>query len=209
MDTPKEWPAGSQINTGPGLLVGRDLKIEQLDPKTKAVLHKLAKDAPALGAIVHRALTEGVISPDAVYTLATAARNINEDVANILSRASACINEDVAHLLSRAADSINPNVADSLFTVSHEIQNRTKDLEGVLYQLQQASESASLTIAKTEELKRVCEEMNSASHMLLSASQSRGVNAFSWDSFRKGVAASLFAMAVIAGAAVVASYLLR
>lgn|GEM_PF-5167309 len=207
MSNPKEWTPASQTNSGSGVFVGRDLHIGEIDPKTKAVLHKLAKQTPALASVVERALHEGLISPDAVYTLTTAARNINEDVAGMLWRASQCINEDVAGALTRAGENINPGVAESIAYATRDMQRTVSSLEDVLRQLESASTSLLSASSKAGELQRVSAGMSSAAHEMLSASQAGDNEYFSWDSFFKGVGASLFAVAVMA--VVLALFLLR
>ena len=77
-----------QHNYGAGTFIGRDnygdVRYEMLDPKTKAVLAKLSKDAPDLAMLLRKALRDGVISPDVVAALESAVRNINQDVADAL-----------------------------------------------------------------------------------------------------------------------------
>ncbi|MER8087258.1 hypothetical protein ABTZ57_19505 [Streptomyces sp. NPDC094048] len=85
-----------------------------LDANTKALLAKMTEQSPPLARLLTRALEDGVISPDIVDSLASAARSINEDVAQQLEYAARNINEDVAGLLGYAARSINEDVAKSL-----------------------------------------------------------------------------------------------
>jgi enoyl-CoA hydratase/carnithine racemase len=109
VSVPDEDPPLVQNNFGDGVLVGRDNygPIEMVDTKTKAVLAKISRDAPALGRLLSKALRDGVISPDAVSALAFAARNINEDVASALLTASRHIDHDVASSLALAGRNIN------------------------------------------------------------------------------------------------------
>jgi hypothetical protein len=98
-----------QHNHGPGTFVGRDNygPIEMVDTKTKAVLEKLSREAPALGRLLSNALRDGIISPDTVSALEFAARSINDDVANSLRIAGRNINEDVASSLRCAGENIS------------------------------------------------------------------------------------------------------
>lgn len=109
-DSGKEGPR-EQHNHGSGPFIGRDnygeIRYETLDPKTKAVLAKLSKDAPPLAKLLTKALRDGVISPDVVTALESAVRNINEDVAEALLIAGKNINEDVADKIFRAGETLS------------------------------------------------------------------------------------------------------
>jgi hypothetical protein len=115
-----------QHNHGSGTFIGGGNfgHIEMVDARTKAVLEKLSKDAPDLGRLLSKALRDGVISPDTVFALEHAARNINADVADALLVAGRNINEDVAGSLRYAGNRINE-------VVSHEMSARAEELKRV------------------------------------------------------------------------------
>ncbi|MFH8723864.1 hypothetical protein [Streptomyces termitum] len=119
-DSPRE-----QHNHGSGTFIAGDnhggIHFEMLDANTKALLAKMTEQSPPLARLLTRALEDGVISPDIVNSLASAARSINEDVAQQLGYAARNINEDVAGLLGYAARSINKDVAQSLAQTGEKI----------------------------------------------------------------------------------------
>lgn len=122
-----------QHNHGSGTFVGGDNfgHIEMVDAKTKAVLQKLSREAPTLGRLLSKALRDGVISPDTVFALEHAARNINADVADALLVAGRNINEDVAGSLRYAGDRINE-------VVSHEMSARADELRRIAERIESA-----------------------------------------------------------------------
>jgi hypothetical protein len=121
-----------QNNHGSGAFVGGDnhgeIRIEAVDPKTKALLGKMSKQAPDLARLLRRSLQAGVISEDTASSLAIAARSINEDVANTLREASQRINEDVAGLLTHASHSINEDVASQMSDAAHRLSDASRKL---------------------------------------------------------------------------------
>ncbi|MEU9027445.1 hypothetical protein AB0D46_07900 [Streptomyces sp. NPDC048383] len=131
--TPRE-PATVQSNYGSGPFIGRDqhgdINIHhEIDAQTRATLAKLGKSAPALSQMLERALRDGVISPDTVSQLSSAARSINEDVAGQIARASYRINEDVASLLTHASQSINEEVASQLSQAADRLSKASAKLD--------------------------------------------------------------------------------
>ncbi|SCL15141.1 hypothetical protein [Micromonospora inyonensis] len=128
-----------QRNERDGIFVGRDMHgniIQHLDDTTKEVLRRLSKEAPALAALLQKALRDGVVSPEVVYALEVAARNINEDVAYMLSDASRKINEDVAWMFLEAAKDLG-TAAD---TGTQGLSQVTSRVETVVASLQEASD---------------------------------------------------------------------
>jgi hypothetical protein len=99
-----------------------------LDPKSRAMLAKMAKYAPTLAGLLEKAVRDGVMSPDAVEALMFAARNINEDVADALRLAGQNINEDVAEQLWNAGQNINKDVADRFTTVNQDLAKRVYEI---------------------------------------------------------------------------------
>lgn len=134
----KEGPL-EQHNHGAGPFIGRDnygdIRYEALDSKTKAVLAKLSKDAPALAGLLTKALRDGIISPDTVAALESAVRSINEDVASALIFAAQNINEDVAGSLLHASKNINPDVADRIHRDTKTLTEVTLELDNVVARL--------------------------------------------------------------------------
>ena len=135
-DGPRE-----QHNYGSGTFIGRDnyapIRYELLDPRTKSTLAKLSRAAPELSEILKRALTEGVISPDAVVALQRAVQNINMDVAEALLVAGRNINQDVADALMAAGYNINVKVAERFDQVETGLKETADDLERTLQSLQE------------------------------------------------------------------------
>jgi hypothetical protein len=114
----EEWEPRpvQQTNSGPGTFVaGHNFgHIGTIDAKTKAVLEKVAKQAPGLARLLDRALRDGVISPDLAISLSAAARNINEEVAISLWEASRRLNHDVAESLNLSSQKLNSEVANEI-----------------------------------------------------------------------------------------------
>ena len=135
-DSEKKEGPHEQHNYGLGPLIGRDnygdIRYETLDSKTKAVLAKLSKDAPALAGLLTKALRDGIVSPDTVAALESAVRSINEDVASALIFAAQNINEDVADSLWRAGKNINPEVADQTLRAAKALSEATLELDNVM-----------------------------------------------------------------------------
>jgi hypothetical protein len=108
----------SQNNIGSGLFVGGDnrgsINYPVVDAQTRAWLAKTAKVAPDLARLLGKALSDGIISPDAVDALTIAANKLNADVADALIMAGSHINGDVADSLSCAGRNINASIAESL-----------------------------------------------------------------------------------------------
>jgi Flp pilus assembly protein TadB len=100
-----------------------------LDPKTKATLAKLSKDAPELADILKTALRDGIVSPDTVAALQSAVRHINDDVADRLWYAARNINEDVADRLWHAGQNINEEVANKFIRINDELNATVRNLE--------------------------------------------------------------------------------
>ncbi|MEV6634383.1 hypothetical protein AB0M54_26910 [Actinoplanes sp. NPDC051470] len=137
MVTPQhnERPQVSQTNSGPGTFVGRDnyAPINLIDDATRAVLSKLSKEAPPLAELLKRAINDGLVSPDVVYSLEFAARSINEDVAHALYTAGQNINEDVANTLAYAGRSFegaleNVDRFEKSVSSAGDTANRLEDL---------------------------------------------------------------------------------
>ena len=100
-----------------------------VDAKTKALSAKMTRQSPTLAKLLTKALEEGVISPDVVASLESAARNINEDVAFQLGHAARDINEDVARSLMYADERINPTVAQQLASAAESLSKAAKHLD--------------------------------------------------------------------------------
>lgn len=147
-DSGKERPP-EQHNHGPGPFIGRDnyghIRYETLDPKTKAILAKLSKDAPPLAALLAKALRDGIISPDTVSALESAVRSINEDVASALVFAAQNINEDVAESLWNAGKNINQDVADKIFQAAEVLSEATQELDRAVVRVNGGSGLSQLT----------------------------------------------------------------
>lgn len=133
-----------QNNTGSGAFVGGNNygPIHAIDPKTSAVLASLAEEAPGLAELMRRALREGLVSPDAVYALEIAARNINADVAEALLIAGRNINEDVAGTLritgARIENGVNslPQLTTELAEAASAFGGRGSSVSGPIDQLE-------------------------------------------------------------------------
>jgi len=140
MDSGQDGPS-EQHNYGSGTFIGRDnyapIRYELLDPRTKSTLAKLSRAAPELAGILKRALTEGIISPDAVIALQLAVHNINMDVAEALLMAGRNINQDVADVLMAAGHNINEEVAERFDQVRTGLNDTAGDLERILQSLQE------------------------------------------------------------------------
>lgn len=122
-----------QHNHGSGAFVGGDnhgtIKIETLDPKTKALLGRMHKQFPDLARLLKRSLLTGVISEDTASALSLAARSINEDVAHTIWQAAQRLNEDVAGLLTRASHSINEDVASQMMNAADSLSKASMKLD--------------------------------------------------------------------------------
>lgn len=142
MSAPDKREAPSQSNFGSGTFIGGDNFGDMVDEKTKALLEKMATQAPELAKLLKRALRDGVISPGAVAAMELAARNINEDVAFSLQYAARNINEEVALDLYEAARKIASH-ADPLTsaaeTLFHDVQASAGRLEDAASQIQNVS----------------------------------------------------------------------
>ncbi|GIG85114.1 hypothetical protein [Plantactinospora endophytica] len=196
--TPDHGPR-DQHNHSSGIFVGRDLNIETLDAKTKALLAKLSKDAPALANLLATALRDGVISPDVAFALGAAARSINEDVASLLYRASRCINEDVAHMLRRAGESINPEVAQQISTASTTLEQALREFTDLTGRIRSATSSLRNTSSEIREWERVADAMDVAAQNMAYAAQAQESSTvgWSWKSFGWGAGVCLFAIITI------------
>lgn len=133
---PDEEPSRfEQHNHGPGTFVGRDNygTINTIDKTTQAILKKLSKEAPALAQLLRKALQDGVVSPDVVYALELAARNINEDVAHALWIAGNNINEDVAYSLRVAGEKISEagDLSEAAYRMERALE-RFEEVSGTL-----------------------------------------------------------------------------
>lgn len=127
----------TQNNIGSGLFVGGDNRglinnYQMVDAQTKAWLAKTAKVAPGLARLLAKALSDGIISPDAVNALTIAAHNINADVADALMIAGSHINADVADSLSYAGQNINATVAESFSDSADKLAKERQALEQLL-----------------------------------------------------------------------------
>ncbi len=126
----------SQNNIGSGLFVGGDnrgsINYQVVDAQTRAWLAKTAKVAPDLARLLGKALSDGIISPDAVDALTIAAYNINADVADALIVAGSHINADVADSLSCAGRNINASIAESLRDSADKLAGERQALEQLL-----------------------------------------------------------------------------
>jgi hypothetical protein len=99
-----------------------------LDPRTRATLEKLSKDAPELAGIMRKAIRDGVISPDAVEELQSAVQHINMDVADALLIAGQNINQNVAQDLVYAGENLNGEVAKKFTVLNQELGERVREL---------------------------------------------------------------------------------
>ncbi len=126
----------SQNNIGSGLFVGGDnrgsINYQVVDAQTRAWLAKTAEVAPDLARLLGKALSDGIISPDAVGALTIAAHNINADVADALMVAGSHINADVADSLSCAGQNINASVAESIRDSADKLAGERQALEQLL-----------------------------------------------------------------------------
>jgi hypothetical protein len=126
----------SQNNIGSGLFVGGDnrgsINYQVVDAQTRAWLAKTAKVAPDLARLLDTALSDGIISRNAVDALTMAAHNINADVADALMVAGSNINADVADSLSCAGRNINASIAESLRGSADKLAGERQALERLL-----------------------------------------------------------------------------
>lgn len=140
IDSADEGPR-EQNNLGPGTFIGRDnygpIRNELIDPKTKAMLAKLSKDAPDLADVLKKAVRDGIISPDTVAALDSAVRNINMDVAEALMLAGKNINSDVAEWLMKAGQNINEDVANRFVRVKEDLSDTVRELDHTLDSLRE------------------------------------------------------------------------
>lgn len=183
---PEPYGPRDQHNHADGTFVGRDLvyRFEQLDGKTKAVLHNLGKDAPALRKVIEKALREGVISAEGILALETAARNINEDVAEALWHAAQHINEDVATTIVLSSSKLDESI---------------QDLDARLERLQSASGTLQSLRPSVDDWERIAADVDAAAQNLAYAAQARSVNRWSWRSFGWGLGFGLLVVILILG----------
>ncbi|MFI6242797.1 hypothetical protein ACIBEF_23265 [Micromonospora sp. NPDC050795] len=161
---PEHNPPVQQNNFGPGPFVaGHNFgNIEMVDDRTRAALAKISNDLPPVGALLSKALDEGLIPPETVRTLAGVAQNlnadtahwiheggrgINEDTASWIWQGGQGINEDTASWIAQAARNINPEVASSLTHTAGELKEAADRFEDVLRQI--SSTSGALRASKT------------------------------------------------------------
>lgn len=163
MTTLEDGAIPEQHNHGSGTLIGRDNygSIEVMDPKTKALLEKMTKQAPALGRLLNKALQDGMISPDTVATLERAAWSINEDVVNTLAIATRNLNEDVANSLHAAADKIDSDAIRRIENAASTIDNTANQINSAVSML----DNAAAQIAKVEFADDI-QQLNSISSVL-------------------------------------------
>jgi hypothetical protein len=114
-----------------------------LDPRTRATLEKLSKDAPGLAHLLEKALRDGVMSLDAVEALQSAVRHINWDVAEALLIAGQNINHNVAQELAFAGQNINQEVAEKFTDVNQKLTERVLELNSATESLRDILRKAS------------------------------------------------------------------
>jgi len=183
-----------QNNFG-GTFVGRDNygTIETLDPNTKAILAKLAREAPPLAALVSQALRDGIVSPQVVYALERAAWSINEDVASALRYASDRINEDVASSLSNVGEKINPEVASSFSRTAESLDDAISELDRIARSLTSYD-----TIGRLDAI--VGRLSDEAGHIEYMFTPPQPIRVLSWDQIK-----AVFLVGCILGAGIAAA----
>jgi hypothetical protein len=195
---PEQESPRQQHNHGSGTFVGGHNygRIEMVDTQTKAVLAKLSREAPALGELLSKALRDGVISPEAVFAIESAARSINLDVAQSLWMASQRINGDVAELLMRAGERINPDVADQISFATQGLKETADKIENALGRLDRTFGVLNSGSSDAAEWAQAAEAMDVAAQNITFAAQThtRRPGEWSWNSFRWGMVACLAAV---------------
>jgi hypothetical protein len=116
------WGPGSFGGDNKGVVNNKVL----VDPKTRATLEKLSKDAPVLADILKKALDDGFISPETVAVLQSVVWRINEDTIDALMTVGRNLDEDAVDALRTAGENINGEVANTLVAASVNIK---KDME--------------------------------------------------------------------------------
>jgi hypothetical protein len=195
----------TQHNHGAGIFVGGSVfgDIQAMDPTTAAALQKVAADVPQVGALLIRALDDGLISPEVARDLAGVARNINhdvalwiheggrginEDTASWIHEGGRGINEETAHWLYEAGRNINETVAAKFSRTADEINAAAERLERAVRQLDDASSVLDSTDARANEWTRTATAISRSAEALTFASQTGyGDDEDSPWSFKNGV----------------------
>lgn len=191
-------PIYRQTNSGPGTFIGGNNygTVETMDGRTKAVLNKLASEAPGLAKLLTRALHDGVISTEAVFAMEMAARNLNWDVAEALYTAGRNINPDVAQMLSWAGDNINAQVAEKLSHAANQFEAFSNDL----YQTQAIAQSLVAAVAEIRGFDGHVTDIKGASQDLaMAASRFVPTSEWSFKSFLWGMFSCLILVTMILG----------
>ncbi|NIL44049.1 hypothetical protein HCB17_25260 [Salinispora arenicola] len=177
-----------QNNFGSGPFVaGHNFgNIEMVDDRTRAALAKISRDLPPVGALLSKALDEGLIPPETVRTLAGVAqninadvaraiweggRNINEDTASWILQGGRNINEDTASWIAQAGRNINEDVANSLAHTAEELKRAAERFERILQQMRDASGTLRSSKANAGEWNRTAAAMKRAADDLAMATQ--------------------------------------
>ncbi|WFE38041.1 hypothetical protein [Micromonospora sp. WMMD998] len=190
-------------NFGSGPFVAGDNygNIGMVDDQTRVALAEISRDLPPVGALIRKALDEGLIPPETVRSLVGVAqhinadvahaiweggrninedtaswiweggRNINEDTASWIWEGGRNINEDTASWLLQAGRSINPEVASSLAGTADELKRAADRFERALDQMTVASGALRASKAYASEWSQTAEAMQSAADALAMATQ--------------------------------------
>lgn len=195
---PDRVPIYHQTNNGSGPFVGGNNygRIEVVDRKTKAVLDKLSQEAPALAALLTKALKDGLISRDTVFSLELAARNINSDVADALYMAGRNINHDVAQMLSWAGDNINERVARQIADAANQLEEFSRST----HQIEVTSRNLSAAVSQLHNLDGMVNALDGASeNIAMAASRVSSASDWSWKSFMYGAFVCLILVTALMG----------
>lgn len=103
-----------------------DIKYD-IDPKTRAMLTKLSKDAAELADIGKQALRDGFMSQNTLIALKNAAQHVNDDLVDRLGYATRNLNEDNVDRLGYATQNLSEDNVDRLWWATHNITEETLD----------------------------------------------------------------------------------
>lgn len=214
---PERTPPTQQNNFGSGPFVAGDNfgNIEMMDDQTKLAIASISRQLPPVGALLTKALADGVIPPETVRTLAHVAqninadtaqaiweggRNINEDTASWILQGGRNINEDTASWLLQAGRNINEDVANSLAHTGDELKRAADRFEHVLQQITAASGALRSSKADAGEWGRTAAAMQRAAGDLAMATHAEMQlqDRFSGKWFRNGFIAGFAAAIVLA-----------
>ena len=103
-----------------------DIKYD-IDPKTRAMLTKLSKDAAELADIGKQALRDGFMSHHTLAALKNAAEHVNDDLVDRLGWATRNLNEDNVDRLGWATQNLSEDNVERLGWATQNITEETLD----------------------------------------------------------------------------------